>query len=184
MAQPTKFYNFSKNFKNINDVLQQYTIDLLKFSFQKQVIEINLSDYQTRLTFIKEKASQDSQLGFLEEFSNLATKKYLLQITKDIENMQLGLKLLEDTINTIRSRIEVEKAERDRNFQELVAILGVGVVTVSLVSDPAKDFCSSEKEYKDFFPKIPYYCEYPFSFSVALGIIFSLMAWWLRKRLL
>ncbi|AFY87538.1 hypothetical protein [Chroococcidiopsis thermalis] len=165
-----------KILNNISDILQQYTIDLLKLSFQKKIIEINLSNYQTRLNLIKEKANRSDRLDFLENFSDLATKKYLLQLTKDIENMQLGLQLLKDTINAIRSHIEVEKAARDRNFQEFVAVVGAGVATVSLLKEPVKD-C------KDIFSKTDI-CNYPFSFSLAIGVLVGFGFWLLRKRLL
>jgi hypothetical protein len=168
---------------NVDQVLQQYTIDLLNLSFQKQIIEINLSNYEIRLALIKEKASPNNQLDFLEKFSSLAHKKYLPQVTKDIENMQLGLQLLEDTINSIRSRIEVEKSERDRNFQELVAVTGSVIATVSLLQSPAKEFCSKEST-KDIFPNIPHFCKYPFSFSLAFAFIVGFVVWGLRKRLL
>ncbi|QFS43842.1 hypothetical protein [Nostoc sphaeroides] len=165
-----------KILNNIDNILQQYTIDLINLSFQKQIIEINLSNYQLRLALIKEKAGQNNQLDFLEKFSELANKKYLPQITKDIENMQLGLQLLEDTINATRSRIEVEKAEREHNFQELVAVAGAGIATVSLVRETAKD-C------KDIFSQVRFFCNYPLSASLIVGIIVSFMVWWLRKQL-
>ncbi|MEH2070389.1 MAG: hypothetical protein V7K47_19895 [Nostoc sp.] len=175
------FTSSRKILNNIDNILQQYTIDLLNLSFQKQIIEINLSNYQLRLALIKEKAGENNQLDFLEKFSTLANKKYLLQINKDVENMQLGLQLLEDTINATRSRIEAEKAERDRNFQELVAVAGSAIATTSLLLSPAKDFCSKESR-KDIFPKIPYFCDYPFSSSLMVGIIVGCVVWWLRKR--
>ncbi|MEH1833596.1 MAG: hypothetical protein V7L29_16340 [Nostoc sp.] len=165
-----------KILNNIDNILQQYTIDLLNLSFQKQIIEINLSNYQIRLALIKEKAGQNNQLDFLEKFSNLATKKYLPQITKDIENMQLGLQLLEDTINATRSRIEAEKAEREHNFQELVAVAGAGIATVSLVKEPIK-------ECKEIFKQVHLFYESPSSFSLIVGIIVSFVVWGLRKRL-
>ncbi|MEH2254424.1 MAG: hypothetical protein V7K33_34070 [Nostoc sp.] len=168
--------NSRKILNNIDNILQQYTIDLLNLSFQKQIIEINLSNYEFRLALIQEKAGQNNQLDFLEKFSVLAHKKYLPQITKDIENMQLGLQLLEDTINATRSRIEVEKSERERNFQELVAVAGAGIATVSLLKEPVKD-C------KDIFKQVHLFCEYPFSFSLIVGIIVSFVVWGLRKRL-
>ena len=170
------FATSRKIVNNINDILQQYTVDLLKLSFQKQAIEINLSDYQTRLNFIKEKAGKDNQLDLFEDFINLANRKYLLQITKDIENMQLGLQLLKDTINAIRSHVEVEKAARDRNFQELVAVTGAGIATVTLLKNSVKD-C------KDIFSKA-HVCNYPFSFSLAIGVLVGFGFWLLRKRLL
>jgi hypothetical protein len=167
-----------KILNNIDKILQQYTIDLLNLSFQKQIIEINLSNYQLRLALIKEKAGQNNQLDFLEKFSDLANKKYLPQITKDIENMQLGLQLLEDTINATRSRVEVEKSEREHNFQELVAVAGAGIATVSLLKDPVK-------ECQDRFIKVNvhFLCEYPFSASLIVGIIVGFVVWALRKRL-
>ncbi|MBD2441574.1 hypothetical protein [Nostoc sp. FACHB-110] len=164
-----------KILNNIDIILQQYTIDLLNLSFQKQIIEINLSNYQIRLAEIKRKAGQNNQLDFFEKFSELATKKYIPQITKDIENMQLGLQLLEDTINATRSRIEVEKAERDRNFQELVAATGAGIATASLVRETAKD-C------KDIFQQVRFSCNYPFLSSLMVGVIVGFVVWWLRKR--
>ncbi|WP_341526618.1 hypothetical protein [Nostoc sp. UHCC 0302] len=175
--QEKQNFTSSRNIlNNIDIILQQYTIDLLNLSFQKQIIEINLSNYQLRLALIKEKAGGNNQLDFLEKFSELASKKYLLQINKDIENMQLGLQLLEDTINATRSRIEVEKSERERNFQELVAVAGAGIATVSLVRETAKD-C------KDIFSQVRFFCNYPLSTSLIVGIIVSFMVWWLRKRL-
>jgi hypothetical protein len=95
--------------------------------------------------------------------------------------MQLGLKLLEDTINATRSRIEAEKAERDRNFQELVAVSGSIIATVSILQSPAKDFCTAPT--KDIFPKIPYFRQYPFSFSLAIALIIGFVVWSVRKKL-
>ncbi|MFN6484481.1 MULTISPECIES: hypothetical protein [unclassified Nostoc] len=170
--------NSRKILNNIDNILQQYTIDLLNLSFQKQIIEINVSNYQLRLALIQEKAGQNNQVDFLEKFSELANKKYLPQINKDIENMQLGLQLLEDTINATRSRIEVEKSERERSFQELIAFAGAGIATVTLLKDPAK-------ECQDNFikSKVHFLCDYPFSASLMIGIIVGFMVWWLRKRL-
>jgi len=174
------FATSRKILTNINAVLQQYTIDLLNLSFQQKNIEINLSNYQSRSALIKERAGQNNQLDFLDKFSDLAQKKYLPQVTKDIENMQLGLQLLENTINAIRSRIEVEKSERDRKFKELVAVAGSGIATVSLLKDSGKG-CT-----EDFIlQKVPLnYCKNYFSYSIVLGIIVGLGVWRLRKRLL
>jgi len=92
--------------------------------------------------------------------------------------MQLGLQLLEDTINTTRSRIEVEKSERERNFQELVAVAGAGIATVSLVKETAKD-CKDIFQFK----QVHFFCNYPLSASLIIGIIVGFMVWWLKKRL-
>ncbi|WP_427156988.1 hypothetical protein ACQFX9_16525 [Aliinostoc sp. HNIBRCY26] len=72
--------------------------------------------------------------SYLTEFSKLVKDKYRLQITKDSENLERGLKLLSDTINAVRSRVEVEKAERDRNFQNFVTLLAGGWAFGSFVA--------------------------------------------------
>ena len=120
-------------FNNIQNILNKYTIDLLNLSFQKQIIEINIVNYRTRLEIIKQKAGEESDLKFLDQLSNLVEKKYLPQIDKDRENMQLGLQLLETNIKALRSQIELEKSERDRNFQNLVTLVGAGTAVIALI---------------------------------------------------
>jgi hypothetical protein len=121
-----------KLFNNIQDILNKYTLDLLNLSFQKQIIEINLINYRTRLEKIKQKAGEESDLTFLDRLGDLAQKKYLPQIAKDNENMQLGLQLLQTNINALRSQIELEKSERDRSFQNLVTVVGTGTAIATL----------------------------------------------------
>ncbi len=82
--------------------------------------------------------SQSSlDLKFLEKFSNEVEDKYLLQVQKDYENLSPGEKLLEglmNSINSVRSLIEIDQQERDRNFQSAIAIVGVGLAAGSVVA--------------------------------------------------
>lgn len=119
-----EFDRFRKTLIRVQEALNDYTIKLNELEFQGRTIDINLSNYKKRLERIEKKASSD--LNFLEEFAKLVEEKYQYQITKDSDNLKQGLKLLEDTINAVRSRIEVAKAERDRNFQDTFAVLAVG----------------------------------------------------------
>jgi hypothetical protein len=125
-------------FNDIQTIINKYTIDLLNLSFQKQIIDINLVNYRTRLEQIDRKAGADNNLDFLDRFGNFAEKKYLAQIEKDAENMQLGLKLLETNINALRSQIELEKSERDLNFQNLVTIIGAGTALTTVLDYEGK----------------------------------------------
>lgn len=120
----------------VQNALNNYTIDLNRLEFQNRTIDINLSNYKKRLERIEEKAG--GKLEFFEKFTKLVTDKYQLQITKDSENLERGMKLLENTISAVRSRVEVAKAERDRNFQDAIAILGVGWSVASFVPSPDK----------------------------------------------
>ncbi len=68
-----------------------------------------------------------TDLKFMEKFPQEITEKYLLQVQKDYANLSPNLKLLEDLINSIRGITEIDQAERDRNFQAIVAMVGVGL---------------------------------------------------------
>ncbi|WP_017715271.1 hypothetical protein [Kamptonema formosum] len=102
-----------------------------------------------------------SDLKFLECFSDYITNKYLLQLQKDSENLSPGLQVLGDLINSIRGMTEIEHAQRDRNFQTIVAMVGVGLGAGSAAAslsgnfpafNPAKDKPEVLERYKlDFF---------------------------------
>ena len=74
-------------------------------------------------------------LKFLENFSTTVQEKYLLQALKDYDSLSPGLNLLEDLINSIRGVTELDQAQRDRNFQTAVGIVGIGLaIGASLAS--------------------------------------------------
>jgi len=82
-------------------------------------------------------------LKLLEKFSNDVEDKYLRQVQKDYENLSPGEKLLEglmNSINSVRSLIEIDQQERDRNLQSTVAILGVGLAGGSIVASVCTQF--------------------------------------------
>ncbi len=164
-----------KLLNNIQDILNQYTTDLLNLAFQKQIIEINLINYQKRVEFIKQKAGAGNELDYLNLFANLVQDKYLEQIDKDRENMQLGIKLLEYNLNAMSSRIELEKGERERSFQALVTIIGTGIAGASLVKSE-KIEC-----------KTPWICETPVIKELAVPFllisIFAFLGWLVKTAI-
>ena len=173
--------SLQKLFHNIQNILNKYTIDLLNLSFQKQIIEINLVNYRTRLEFIKQKAGQESDLSFLDNFANLAEKKYLPQIAKDNDNLQLGLQLLETNINALRSQIELEKSERDRNFQNIVTLVGTGTAITAFFDYKAEKckaiFSVSEKTSHPCNKPLIGTIIFPITFLLVIGGIAFLLKW-------
>jgi hypothetical protein len=164
-----------RSLDNIQQDIKQYSNHLLELAFQKQTIDINLTNYQIRLESIKQRLDADSQLDFLNKFSDFVTKKYMVQIDKDSENMQLGFRLLEDDINAVRSRIELAKAERDRSFQEFVAVVGAGIAGVS--------FAPADKNCKPIFYKsAPVICDVPVLFSLLVFVIVAGLTWFIRRQ--
>jgi hypothetical protein len=168
-------YEFTESKLSLDKIqhdIKQYSSDVLGLAFQKQIIDINFTNYQTRLEMIRQRLDADSQLDFLNKFSDLVAQKYIVQIDKDSENMQLGFKLLEDDINAVRSRIELTKAERDRSFQEFVAIVGAGVAGAS--------FAPADKNCHPIFSKSAVICKVPVLFSLLVFVIVAGLTWLIR----
>jgi len=111
----------------VQDTLTPYTIDLSLLDFQSQTIKTNLGNYQKRQQRIVKKAGEGSDLAFLEELSAAATDNYQLQIQQDREKLAKGLELLDTSIRTLGSRVEVEKAKNEKVFQTLVSFWGLTV---------------------------------------------------------
>lgn len=76
--------------------------------------------------------------------------------------MKLGLQLIESNINALRSQIELEKSERERNFQTLATIIATGIAAVQLV-----DFEKKQETCKNFFESIQIKSDYCNIFGVS-----------------
>jgi hypothetical protein len=168
----------------VQNALNNYTIDLNRLEFQNRTIDINLSNYKKRLERIEEKAG--NKLEFFEKFTKVVTDKYQLQITKDSENLERGMKLLENTISAVRSRVEVAKAERDRNFQDAIAILGVGWSVASFLPSPDKLSENANDPVRMFLTQSPLPPTWvkpaiPLVYKVSVALVAAALAWLLIR---
>ncbi|AUB44290.1 Membrane-bound metallopeptidase (plasmid) [Nostoc flagelliforme CCNUN1] len=128
---------------NVQDTLWNYSVNLNYLGTQKRTIEINLLNYERRLENIKQKLialQTPNNLDNFQQFIEDVKRKYLLQIANDYESLNIGLTLLTDLINSIRGVTEIESSERDRTFQGIVAIFGVGLAAGSLAVSIAGQF--------------------------------------------
>jgi hypothetical protein len=173
-----------KILEQVQDTLTPYSIELTYLDFQSRTININLGNYEKRLLKIEKKAQGKSDLKFLEEFSELVMDKYLLQIKKDYENLELGLRLIDSSINTLRSRVEIDQAERDRTFQNGVAIIGVGLGAGSLVASLNELGKAADDPIRSIFPKSvqqanPWWLEpvIPLVYSFGAFILAAALTW-------
>jgi len=168
----------------VQNALNNYTIDLNRLEFQNRTIDINLSNYKKRLERIEEKAG--NKLEFFEKFTKVVTDKYQLQITKDAENLERSMKLLENTISAVRSRVEVAKAERDRNFQDAIAILGVGWSVASFLPSPDKLSENANDPVRIFLTHSPLPPAWvkpaiPLVYKVSVALVAAALAWLLIR---
>ncbi|WP_249103880.1 hypothetical protein [Argonema galeatum] len=120
-----------------------YAIDLSYFEYQIRTLEINLYNYEQRLTTLREHLQSESfksDLKFLENFSCDCKNKYQLQMQKDYENLSPGLRLLEVFLNFVRARVEIDQAESDRFFQETLEVAGVGFAVAAIAATAISPF--------------------------------------------
>ncbi len=136
---------------------------------------------------------------FLENFSTDIQDKYWLQVQKDYENLSPGLQVLEDLINSIRGITEIDQAQRDRNFQTTVGVVGIGfAVGASFASisghfptayndnviDASTDsFWSNLLNWGVPEPWLAPFISASISLGVALGIITIITVLWMGLKL-
>ncbi len=183
--QGNKLEEISDALSEFQIIINQYTQNINNLKFQQGTIEINLSNYDKRLQTLHKKAREKvsinkTEIAFFQEFSQLVNEKYLLQITRDLEIFDQGLKLLEGNINPIRSQVEIEKAKSDRNFQELIAVGGTGVTFVSLMGDNAEKQCQSiiPNNWESLL------CDNILVFKLIIVLTVSIFVWLFRKYIL
>jgi hypothetical protein len=142
----TRRSNFKKlrqTLVNAQNTLSNYSIKLSDLNTQKRTIEVELLNYKRRLDRIKKRFTEfqaDNEMKFLNQFGEDLEQRYLLQVQNDYESLSPRLTVLEDLINSIRGVTEIDQAERDSNFQNTVAIFGIGLAAGSIVASIATQF--------------------------------------------
>lgn len=144
--------------------LSAYVRDINDLDIQKHTVAVNLYNY--------DKICQDkfSNVKFLDKFSQIVKAKYQIQLEKDYLSLNPDLAILENVTATIRGMVEIEQAQQDRNLNNTIAVVGVGLATSQLSSaiilaqnPPAKD--------------IPFYKTKAFNSSLFAGAIASICVW-------
>ncbi|MEI2423180.1 hypothetical protein V6O07_23100 [Arthrospira platensis SPKY2] len=141
------YKQIQKTLNKAKTILPNYAIDLSCLNDQSRTIDINLHDYQLRVRKISEYLKYElcdlkskSNLTFLSKFAITASQKYLLQIQKDGEYFTSSLETLRDLIDATWAIVEIDRSRRDRNFQNTVAIVGVGLGASSITASLSGQF--------------------------------------------
>ncbi|GAB4209294.1 MAG: hypothetical protein Fur006_68930 [Coleofasciculaceae cyanobacterium] len=130
-------------------ISHHYQINLGYLQEQASTVEINAKNYKNRLQTLAQ-LDANSDLTFLDGFSELATENYLNHIQTDYQILSAGLKPLETLIKTIEGIIEIEKTKNDRTLNHTVAIASVGIGTASLAASTLTE--QAEGIVKGIFP--------------------------------
>ncbi|MBG1261978.1 hypothetical protein [Nostoc commune] len=156
--------------KNINTIFN-YVQDINLLQTQQHTVEVNERNYEKHCkdNFTTEK--------FLEEFSKIVKDKYQVQLEKDYLGLNPGLAILENLTATIRGMVEIEEAQRDRNLNTTIAIVGVGLGTSQIASSV---IIAQQTPPKD----ILFYQTQAFWYSIGTGAIASLVFWIILIKIL
>jgi len=132
-------YDLDKLKRDLNNnrhILFRYSQKLNLLANQQQTIITNFYNYQNYLNLIETQATKrgTTKLTFLNAFSQTVEKHYQPQLEQDIASLTPSLGTLQGLTDTVRGIVEIEQAQRDRNFQNNIAIVGVGLGTASILA--------------------------------------------------
>jgi hypothetical protein len=150
------FKKLQRTLDRTRKILPDYTIDLGSLNDQITTVEINLHDYQVRVQAIADLLTQEFsptvsgqrtpfELTFLDRFRERVRDRYLLQMNKERDYFSSTLKTLEASIETTWAIVEIDRSRRDRNFQNTVAIVGVGLGAGSAAASISGQFPTSNE---------------------------------------
>lgn len=98
----------------------------------QNTIEINQQNYLDVLSRMEVKSQ--SSLGILRDKAKQIFERFQQQIAVDLVYLQQGERLLDTATNTIRGLVEIDQAERDRQLQDKLQALGVGIAAGAIVA--------------------------------------------------
>ncbi len=156
-------------------ILSQYAINLSYLDDQGRTIKVNLNNYNKRLEKISRENS-NSQLQFMQQFSEFSADKYLLQIETDYINLSPGLTLLQNLISTIQGTIDIYQTKSDRNLENFIGSAGIGLATSQIASSVLVAQYPPNS-------KTPFFLTTAFLWSIFAGVLTSIIAWIFFKKI-
>lgn len=145
---------FNSELRRNLHILAKYTISIENLKVQLQSLRQNLQNYHNRLGIIKHKATEENgltQLKFLEEFGEFTAADYLWQMEQDYMVLVPQLQVREKYINSIRTFVELFKAEeqrlivsQNRKFQDTIIFLGTSIGTSTFIAAASAPFLIKE----------------------------------------
>ena len=119
--------------KELPKIALEYAQMLRDLEDYRHTIVLNNQNYLDNINRIRERIklnSQDAltnQLMFLTQFSEKNSRYFQEQIQAKLGYFGHGSGLLDKAIASIRGIVEIEQAESDRQLQNTIAIVGVGI---------------------------------------------------------
>ncbi|MEA5592982.1 hypothetical protein [Rivularia sp. UHCC 0363] len=128
-----KLKEFNQWLNEIPEISFNYARYLRDLELQRNTIKTNVKNYKLYLDKIKAICIQDD-LEFLSSFLELAEDTFIEQINTDLAYLTPAQSLFEQLIDSIRGIVEIEQTRRDRNLNNTVQILGIGLGGGAIIS--------------------------------------------------
>jgi len=116
VQSPSRLQEFKRLLTELPEISLQYGQYLRDLEDHKNTIRTNLANYQIWLK--KLETLPDCELRFLQEFSDLADKKFQQQIQVHQSFLTPGQLLFRELIDNIRGLVAIDQIESDRQFQQ------------------------------------------------------------------
>lgn len=155
----------------------KYAQCLRNLSDYVTTLDTNLANYNQKLSLLD--CCSETDLTFLQCFSDLAETKYKTQIQIYLDYLRPGQALFQQLIDTIRGLVAVEQATNDRRLGTTVQVLGVSLATGAIVG---AGYGYIDKPWRRPFSTSvvhPFIAYLLWSFGV--GIISGSITYWLVK---
>lgn len=128
--------------------LSSYAINLCYLEIQISTIETNLHNYELCLNHIETQSQKwgKTSLSCFRDFIDVVKNQYKKQVEKDYTSLKPGLTALENLINPIKSIVDLEQGERDRNLEKNIAIFGFGIGAAGGVASASASYAGAIQE--------------------------------------
>ena len=142
-------------------------------------INANVENYAASLAKIRTLSLTGDELGFWQDFYDRKCKQFQEQIQVDLKYYEPGMNLFEQMISTIRARVEIEQAQRDRSLERTIQILAIGLGAGGLVASSSGQI---DKPFLlPFSIDTPHHVVLTFFLSVVAALVFGGVTWWITR---
>jgi len=132
-ASATELENLKRQAKSLPQTALKYTKKLHALEDWQNTIKINADNYNQKIEHIKSRLP-NTDLSFLETFVQKNSVSFQEQIKADLRYVNHGSGLLDKAIASIRVRVEIDQVELDRQLQNTIQVVGVGIGTAGVAA--------------------------------------------------
>ncbi|MEQ8386111.1 MAG: hypothetical protein RH949_27505 [Coleofasciculus sp. A1-SPW-01] len=175
----TRVYQLDALLKAIPENVLYYNCYLRDLKSYYTTIAANKQNLQTCLNYL---LTSGDTLKTWSAFTEQTCPRYLTQIQTYIDYLEPGKDLFSDLINTIRATAAIEQSKRDKELQDNIQAVGVGIAAGAILSS-STGFLMEPWRLPSRDNRIPHPFIISFFGSFILAFVtWKLAKWWIKRR--